>query len=146
MKLTAGSVAALAAMCVLTGTAEAAGGLLIVQKTTSGGAPQTQQIQIENKRMRAESSGATGGKQIVMFDSARQVMTLVDPDKKTYTEITRADVERVGSQMTDAMASIPPAQRAQFEGQNRIVSAVFSAKRSSDLFRIPSLAPSRMLQ
>jgi hypothetical protein len=115
MRLMVRGIAVAAAFCVLTGTAQAADGLLIVQKTTSGGTPQTNQIQIESKRMRAESSGASGGKQIVMFDSGKQVMTLVDPDKKTYTEITQADVEQLGAQMSAAMAAIPPAQRAQFE-------------------------------
>jgi hypothetical protein len=111
-----------AAFCVMTGSAQAADGLLIVQKTTSGGAPQTNQIQIEAKRMRAESTGATGGKQIVMFDSAKQVMTLVDPERKSYTEITQAEVEKLSAQVSGAMAqmqqqmaSLPPEQRAAIE-------------------------------
>ena len=123
------NIAFASALFVLTGTAQAADGLLIVQKTTSGGAPQTNQIQIENKRMRAESTGPTGGKQVVMFDGAREVLTMVDPDKKTYTELTKADVDRVAAQMAGAapqmaaamaqmqeqLKNMPPEQRAQVE-------------------------------
>ena len=79
--------------------------------------------------MRAESSGPTGGKQVVMFDGGKEVLTMVDPDKKTYTQLTRADVDALGaqmagaqSQMSAAMAqmeqqlkSMPPDQRAQVE-------------------------------
>src|SRR5215203_1670923 len=100
------SIAFASALFVLTGTAQAADGLLIVQKTTSGGAPQTNQIQIENKRMRAESSGPTGGKQIVMFDATKEVLTMVDPDKKTYAELTKADVEKLGAQMAGAQSQM----------------------------------------
>jgi Domain of unknown function (DUF4412) len=119
------NIAFASALFVLTGTAQAADGLLIVQKTTSGGAPQTHQIQIENKRMRAESSSATGGKTVVMFDAAKEVLTMVDMDKKTYSELTKADVEAMGAQMAqlapmmaqmqEQMKNMPPEQRAQFE-------------------------------
>jgi hypothetical protein len=124
------NIAFASALFVLTGTAQAADGLLIVQKTSSGGgAPQTNQIQIENKRMRAESSGATGGKTVVMFDAGKEVLTMVDADKKTYSEITKADVDALGAQMAGAQSQIsaamaqmeqqlknmPPEQRAQVE-------------------------------
>ena len=110
-------------LCVAAGTAQAADGLLIVQKTTSGtGAPQTNQVQIDATRMRAESTGPTGGKQIVMFDATKQVLTMVDPDRKTYTEITKAEMEALGGQMASAMAqmqeqmkNMPPEQRAQID-------------------------------
>jgi hypothetical protein len=112
-----------AAMCAMTASLDAANGLLLVQKTTSGtAAPQTNQIQIESNRMRAESTGPRGEKQVVIFDGARQVLMMVDPAKKTYTELTQADVEKFGSQMSDAMAQMqkelakmPPEQRAQME-------------------------------
>jgi hypothetical protein len=119
------SIAFASALFVFTGLAQAADGLLIVPKTTSGGAPQTNQIQIENKRMRAESSSSTGGKTVVMFDAAKEVLTMVDMDKKTYSELTKADVEAIGAQMAqlapmmaqmqEQLKNMPPEQRAQFE-------------------------------
>src|SRR5262245_38041961 len=115
--------ALLGALCVMTGSLQAASGLLIVEKTTSGGgAPQTGQIQIEATRMRAESTTMRGERQVVIFDGTKQVLTIIDPGKKTYSELTRADVDQLGSQMSEAMAqmqkqlaTLPPEQRAQME-------------------------------
>lgn len=111
------------ALCVMTGSLHAANGLLIVQKTTTGtGAPHTNQIQIESNRMRAESTGPRGEKQVVIFDGARQVLMMIDNEKKSYTELTQAEADKIGSQVSDAMAemqkqmaSLPPGQRAQME-------------------------------
>jgi len=110
-------------LCALTVAAQAADGVLMVQKTTvSSGEPRTNQIHIESKRMRAESTGPRGEKQIVLFDGVKQVMTLIDNEKKTYSEMTKADIEAIGGQMTSMMAqmeqqlkSLPPEQRAQIE-------------------------------
>jgi Domain of unknown function (DUF4412) len=117
------SLAFAGALCVLTGTAHAADGILIVQKTTIGtDAPQTNRVQIDAKRMRAEATGPTGGKQVVVFDGVKQVMMLIDDAKKTYTEMTRADIDALGAQMSGMMAQLqeqmknmPPEQRAQME-------------------------------
>ena len=85
MRLMLKGVMFAAALWVMGGRVQAADGLLLVQKTTSGGTTQTNQIQIESKRMRAESSGATGGKQIVVFDGVKQVLTMIDPEKISCT-------------------------------------------------------------
>ena len=110
-------------LCVLGGVAQAADGVLLVTKTTTTGSePRTNQVQIESKRMRAESTGATGEKMIVLFDGTKQVMRLIDNEKKTYTEMTKEDVDAIGGQMSAMMAqmeqqlkSLPPEQRAQVE-------------------------------
>ncbi len=111
------------ALCVLTGVAQAADGVLLVTKTTvDSGAPATNQVHMESKRMRAESSGARGEKMVVVFDGTKQVMTLIDNEKKTYTEMTKADVDAIGgqmssmmSQMEDQLKNLPPEQRAKIE-------------------------------
>jgi len=107
---------------LLAGPLHAAEGVLIVEKTTVGGTAQTNQIQIERNRMRAEVGASGEVKRIVIFDGAKQVMWMLDTDKKTYNEMTKADVDRIGGQMQDAMAlvqsqlaNLPPAQRAQIE-------------------------------
>ena len=109
-------------LCLLTANVFAADGVLIVEKRTTGGKTQSSQIQIEKTRMRAE----TGGGQIVVFDAAAQVIRMIDPDKKTYMEMAKADVERLGNQMADMtaqmqerMKSLPPEQRAQMEAAMR---------------------------
>jgi Domain of unknown function (DUF4412) len=114
--------ALVAAMCLTAWPLQAADGVLIVEKTTRGGNTQTNQIQIERDRMRAETTGQAGEKQTVVFDGVKQVLWLINNDKKTYSEMTKADVDRLGGQMSDAMArmqdqlkSLPPEQRAQVE-------------------------------
>jgi hypothetical protein len=99
----------------------AADGVLIVEKTTSGTTTTTNQIQIEKSRMRADVQ-ANGGKQTMVFDGVRQVMLMINDEKKTYSEITKADIDKLGAQMSDAMAQmqasmakLPPEQRAQME-------------------------------
>lgn len=100
----------------------AAQGVLLVQQMTMGGSVRTTQIQIEPQRMRAEVADQDGKTQVVIFDSAKQVMWVVDASRKSYMEMTKADVERMGSQMSAAMAAmqeqlknLPPAQRAKIE-------------------------------
>ena len=97
-------------------------GILIVEKTTKGGVSTTSQIQIDKTHMRAEVAGPNGAKQFVVFDGAAQVMRMIDVDKKSYSEMTKADVEQIGGQMNAAMAQMeaalakmPPEQRAQME-------------------------------
>jgi len=99
----------------------AADGLLIVQRHTSGGTTNMNQIQIEKTRMRAET-GAGDRAQVVVFDSTAQVVRMINPTRKTYTELTKADVDRLGAQMAgaraqlqDQMKNMPPEQRARLE-------------------------------
>ncbi len=101
-------------------------GILIVQQRTTAGATQTSRIQIEKARMRAEVPGPAGISQIVIFDSAAQVMRMIDAPNKSYTELTKAEVDRTADQMSGAMAmmqermkSMPPEQRAQMEAVMR---------------------------
>jgi len=110
------------ALCLLARPLLAADGVLIVENTTIGGKTQTNQIQIEKTRMRVESPGPTGATQVFVFDGGTQVLRVIDSEKKTYTEMTKADVDRMGTQMAGAMAqmqeqmkNLPPAQRAKME-------------------------------
>jgi hypothetical protein len=93
----------------------AGNGVLIVQKTTSGTTQTTHQIQIEQTRMRAEMADQAGTQRAMIFDGARQVMLIVNPDRKSYSEITKDDVDRMGAQMQDMMAKVPPEMRAKVE-------------------------------
>ena len=69
MSLKVRTIVVAAAVCLLAGTAQAADGLLIVQKMTTDGKTQTHQVQIENTRMRAEASGIAGATQVMIFRS-----------------------------------------------------------------------------
>jgi hypothetical protein len=120
MRGTLGTIAlALAVMPPL----HAANGLLIVQKTTGMTAtPSTNQVQLEATRMRAESTAASGAKQVVMFDGTRKVLTMIDNEKRTYTEVTQQEAEQIGAQLSGAMEqlkkqmdALPPERRAQMQ-------------------------------
>lgn len=119
--LATGGVAA-AAACVLTSTLFAANGIQITTKTTGGGSTETTTIQVDADHIRATSTGMKGGSQVFIFDGVKRVMDILDLDKKTYTEITKDDLDRMAAQMSgmmaqmnQAMANMPPAQRAQME-------------------------------
>ena len=112
----------LVAVCAAASSASAADGVLVVETTTMNGTPRTSQVQIEPNRIRTEVTGPDGSSQVVIFDGAKQVLYLVNPASKTYSTMTKADVDAAGAQLGDAMAQMqkalegmPPAQRAQME-------------------------------
>ena len=122
MNATLKTVLSVAGLCLLTAPLYAADGILIVETTTRNGKVETNQIQIEKTRMRAESADANGEKRVFMFDGTAQVMRMVDVDKKTYSEMTKAEVDQMGGQMSAMMAqmqeqmkNMPPERRAQME-------------------------------
>ena len=127
MRITLKAIAGMAAVLLTAGVARAADGVLIVQKMTpSGGTATTNQIQIEPNRMRAEVTPPSGTKMAVIYDAAKQSVLLVDDAKRTYTEMNKADLDRLAGQVNDmmsqmqaAMANMPPAQRAQMEAMMR---------------------------
>ncbi len=53
--------------------------------------------------MRAESAGPNGGTQVFVFDGGAKVMRMIDYDKKSYAEMTKADMDRMGAQMEAMM-------------------------------------------
>jgi Domain of unknown function (DUF4412) len=114
--------ALVAALCLAASPLQAADGVLIVEKTTSAGKTQTNQIQIEKDRMRAETAGQAGEKQTIVFDGVKQVLWIINDARKSYNEMTKADIDRIGGQMSEAMSrmqeqlkGLPPEQRAQIE-------------------------------
>ena len=162
MSIVVKTVALAGAVGLLTGTLYAADGILIVEKTTSGGASHTSQVQIEPTRMRAESTGANGERQAIVFDGTKQVLDIINMAKKTYTEMTKADVDRLASQVSGAMsqmqstlANLPPEQRARVEAmmkgrgipgptgaadKNRLSQDGHGYRRQMDLHEVPGLS------
>src|SRR5581483_4404301 len=96
----------LAAAIALAAPAYAADGILVAQKIVNGSNTMTSQVQIERNRMRAETLGQNGRKQVVIFDGNAQVMRIVDDDAKTYQELTKEDVDRLGGTMSAMMAQM----------------------------------------
>jgi hypothetical protein len=102
--------------------ATAASGVLIAQKVTSGTTTTTHQSQIEQTRMRSEIVASTGRRQTVVFDGAAQVLRIIDDEGKTYTEMSKTDLDgtrgQMGAAMTqlqEQMKNMPPEQRARME-------------------------------
>lgn len=90
-------------------------GVLIVQKTSAGSGQVTSQMQIAKSRMRAEMADGSGSQRAFIFDAARQVMLIVNSERKSYNEITKADIDRLATQMQGMMAKVPPEMRAKVE-------------------------------
>lgn len=109
------AVCATVALALAAETALAADGVLIVQRVTSGATTTTSQIQIEKTRMRSEI-GAGADAQILIFDGAKQTVYVVTPARKSYLELTKAELEKMAVMMQTMMAqleNLPPAQREQ---------------------------------
>jgi Domain of unknown function (DUF4412) len=126
VKFLASGVWVAAVLCLTNGVARAADGVLIAQKITTGDTSRTSQVQIEQNRMRTDIVNGPTGPQTVIFDATKQVVDIINVDRKTYTEMTKADLDRLGQQMQDMMgqmqsmmANMSPEQRAQMESMMR---------------------------
>jgi hypothetical protein len=122
MKLISRIGVAVAVIFSIASPLRAAEGVLIVERTVAGATTRTSQVQIERERMRAELTGPAGETQIVVFDGPQQVLRLISVERKSYTEMTKADADRMGAQVSTAMAGMkeqlakmPPEQRAKME-------------------------------
>jgi len=94
-------------------------GILFVAQETRDGKTTTNQIQMDKNHVHADANSSG---QAFIFDGTSQVMRMLNLDKKTYAEITKADVEKLGGQVNAAMAqmqeqmkNMPPEQRAMIE-------------------------------
>ena len=105
-------------LCGVARVSEAADGVQIVQRIVSGANPMTTQMQVESTRLRTEIAGQNGAAQVVIFDGQKLVLYVVDPARKSYMEITKADFDQLQgmmAQMQSVLEKLPPAQRAQME-------------------------------
>lgn len=127
MKGIFGSVACLAVVALTVVSLRAAAGVTINQRITSNGTTENVQVQLTRDKMRAElGSAGGGGKQVVIFDATRSVISIVSVDRRTYIEMTKAQIDQLAGQLQGAMAQMetmmagmPPAQRAQMEAMMR---------------------------
>jgi hypothetical protein len=122
MNIIAKAVVASIAVCAFATPLQAGEGFLMVETTVTGTVTRTSRVQMERDRMRAEMTGPAGETQIVVFDGPSQVLRVIRVDRKSYTEMTKADADRMGAQLNVAMeamkekvAQMPPEQRAKME-------------------------------
>jgi hypothetical protein len=114
-------------------------GIFFTQRVTSGSAPLTVQTRIEPTRMRTEIAGPNGVTNVTIFDGGKQALYIIDPSRKTYVEMTKADVDRLSAQVQGAMTQmqaqlekLPPAQRAQMEAMMKGRGGVATLPAGSD--------------
>jgi len=100
-------------------------GVIFVQKETRGNQSTTSRVQMDKDHIRSESR-SSGDESAFVFDGPKQTARMISMTKKTYMELTKADVEQLRKQMDGAMAqmqqqlqNVPAAQRAMVEQMMR---------------------------
>src|SRR5262249_46603229 len=96
------------ALCLAGVSTFAANGVVISMKRTAGTSTATTQIQLDPNHMRTQMAGRGGAENTVIFDGNRQAMMMIDDAKKTYTEITKEDLDRMAAQLQGMMANVQP--------------------------------------
>jgi hypothetical protein len=79
-------------------------------------------LYLDNGKLRVESTSSQGEKEIMIFRKDKGLFWVIDPQKGTYTEITREQLRQMRHQMDEykrqmeaAMKNMPPEQRAMME-------------------------------
>jgi hypothetical protein len=100
-------------------------GILFVQKEVRNGQAGTNEVQLDKTHMRAESH-ENGKNDAVIYDAAKQVVSVIDVTNKTYQQVTKSDLDQLKGQMDSATAqmqeqlkNLPPQQRAALEQMMR---------------------------
>jgi hypothetical protein len=121
----------LVSLALLACPLEARGGVLITEKRTTSaeGSGQTHHVQIDRDWMRMEYQMA-GDKQAIVFDAAKQVAWTINYDKKTYVEMTKADLERVNAQSAEVMVKAQEAMKNMNPQQRAMMEAMLKAQKS----------------
>ena len=102
----------LAAAAVVSLSAQSQG-ITLVQSETRDGKATTTLTQMDKSHIRTETSSG-----VFIFDGDAQVMRMVNMEKKSYTEITKAQMQEMSKQMAGMMEQLknmPPEQRAMME-------------------------------
>jgi hypothetical protein len=122
-------IALLTALCLLGGASLAGAQGLYWESTMSGSAGTSTDTSVSYympKMFKIVQGG--GEKRIMLFRLDREVMYMINPEKKTYSEITFAEIEKqmtvMSKQLDEKMAemkkqmeSMPPEQRKMVEAQ-----------------------------
>jgi len=105
--------------CVLAATAATLADSRIEFKVTEGTGTAFQSILIGQGKIRQDADKNTSA----ILDPGAGVMTVLDHAKKTYTRLTRADIDQLSKmledmtkQMEQAMASMPPQMQERMKG------------------------------
>ena len=90
-------------------------GITLINAETRDGKTTTTQIQMDKNHMRTD---AAGGSNVFIFDGDAQVVRIINMERKTYSEMTKAEMQKMSqqmAQMTEKLKNMPPEQRAMME-------------------------------
>src|SRR5262249_10927181 len=80
------------------------------------------ETQVDKTHVRTQTTDPMGTTHVVLFDADKEALYIITPNQKSYSELTKADADRLGAQVNDAMAqmkaqlaNMPPEQRAMVE-------------------------------
>src|SRR5262245_40073092 len=90
---------------VLVTSTASAQGITLVQRETRGSQASTTRMQMDRTHARAEARSGTDQVAFV-YDGGADVARMMNLDKKTYTEMTRAQAQQMGQQVSGAMAQM----------------------------------------
>ena len=94
-------------------------GLVMVMTETRGGQTMQNRMQLDSTHIRADIRD-NGQQMIVTYDAGAKVMRMIDTPKRTYTEITEADLKQMAGmmqQMQAQMKNLPPEVQKQMAGR-----------------------------
>lgn len=98
-------------------------GVVMVSEVNSGGKTSINKAYVENNKLRVDSKDARTDTTMI-FRGDKKLMWMIQNNKKTYHEMTEADIKKMKSKMDGAMKkmeaqmkNMPPAQRKMMKGQ-----------------------------
>lgn len=98
-------------------------GVVLTMETVNGKVKTKTVAMVDGDRFRVD---ADGGKTIVIYRKDQDAFWMIDAGKKSYSELTRQDLEAMGKKMEGMMAQmeaqlkdLPEAQRAQMQAMMR---------------------------
>jgi Domain of unknown function (DUF4412) len=107
------NVCFLISIAILSSVALHAQGIVLVEQQTRNGQSSTNQIQLDESHIRAESH-ASGESMVFLFDDGIQTARLLNIDQKTFIEISRDVLQQTQQQLSAVQAqlqNLPPEQR-----------------------------------
>jgi hypothetical protein len=112
---------AVAIALVLAATSASAQGVVMVMRQVSGAQTTNSQVQMDRTHVRTDIQ-VNGESNAVVFDATADVVRMINLSKKSYIEMSRADLQQMQQQLTGVMAkmeaqlkNLPPEQRKMFE-------------------------------
>lgn len=112
---------AVAGALVLAAASASAQGVVMVMRNVSGAQTTTAQTQMDRNHVRTEVQ-ANGEANAFVFDGPADVLRMINLSRKSYVEMSRADMQRMQQQVSGMLAkmeaqlkNLPPERRKMFE-------------------------------